>query len=315
MIHYLPHKQINKSLWDECVRESVNGIIYGFSWYLDIVSPGWDGLIEDNYTSVFPLTHRKKSWISYLYQPFFTQQLGLFSRSHLTPLKVEEFLKNIPTKFRFVEIHLNSMNKASERESEGKFTLLERKNFEMDLIPSYDILSKQYSKNTRRNIKKALNNPIEFSRKTEPDELITLFKENFGNHEGKLKYRDYDTLRNLMTYCIKEKAGWIVGAYLPGNLLCAGVFFLQVHSRIIYHFAATSAEGKECGAMSLLIDKKIRENAGKPVTFDFEGSNDPNVARFYKGFGASEVPYYMVRINRLPDVINKAIKLIHKGNS
>ena len=60
MIVFRSHSEIDKEKWDACIRESANGIIYGYSWYLDIVSPGWAGLIEDAYTAVFPLTQRKK---------------------------------------------------------------------------------------------------------------------------------------------------------------------------------------------------------------------------------------------------------------
>jgi hypothetical protein len=61
------------------IARSFNGIVYAYSWYLDIVSPGWDALVKDDYKSVMPLTWRKKYGIKYLYQPFFTQQLGVFS--------------------------------------------------------------------------------------------------------------------------------------------------------------------------------------------------------------------------------------------
>jgi hypothetical protein len=85
MINYLKHTEIDKALWDECIAQSVNRRVYAFSWYLDIVCPGWDALVGDNYMHVFPLTHRRKWGVGYLYQPFFAQQLGLFSRDLLTP--------------------------------------------------------------------------------------------------------------------------------------------------------------------------------------------------------------------------------------
>ncbi len=84
MIHYQENYQLNKQKWDACIAKSFNGIIYAYSWYLDIVSPGWKGLVEDDYISVMPLCSRKKIGISYLFQPFFTQQHGVFSTAKLT---------------------------------------------------------------------------------------------------------------------------------------------------------------------------------------------------------------------------------------
>ena len=69
MIHYLEHKDIDKAKWDATVVECGN--IYARSWYLDIVHPGWEALVEDGYFAVMPLTGGKKFGVNYLYQPFF----------------------------------------------------------------------------------------------------------------------------------------------------------------------------------------------------------------------------------------------------
>ena len=56
--------------------------------------------------------------------------------------------------------------------------------------------------------------------------------------------------------------------------------------------------------MFLLLDSFIKENSQKNITLDFEGSNDENLARFYKGFGSKECVYLQLRRNRLPFLIN-----------
>jgi hypothetical protein len=66
MIRYIKHSEIEKNLWDKTVESSVNSIIYGYSWYLDVVSPGWDCLVYGDYDVVFPLTWNKKYGIKYL---------------------------------------------------------------------------------------------------------------------------------------------------------------------------------------------------------------------------------------------------------
>jgi len=86
--------------------EAVNGMVYGCSWYLDIVCPEWEALVQDDYEAIFPLTCNRKFGIRYLYQPFFTQQLGIFSRGLLSGELVEKFLDAIPVHFRFAEINL-----------------------------------------------------------------------------------------------------------------------------------------------------------------------------------------------------------------
>jgi hypothetical protein len=87
---------------------------------------------------------------------------------------------------------------------------------------------------------------------------------------------------------------------------------LRDHDRIIYSFAASDIHARENGAMFLLIDMFIKEHAGHPLILDFEGSSDPNVARFYKGFGAQETTFSEVIINRLPGPVNRMVYLMKK---
>ena len=57
---FLKHDKIDKVKWDNCISRSVNGHIYARSWYLNIVSPDWDALIEGDYEAVMPLTWKRK---------------------------------------------------------------------------------------------------------------------------------------------------------------------------------------------------------------------------------------------------------------
>ncbi len=308
MIRYLTHKEIDKVLWDECIAQSVNRRVYAFSWYLDIVCPGWDALVGGSYRHVFPLTHRRKWGVEYLYQPFFAQQLGLFSRDHLTPSILKEFIAAIPSNFRFLEIHLNSMNQNLPSEIE----VVTRINHEMYLIPSHEQLYSNFAQNTRRNIRKALDNDVTIGRNPEAGELVALFRDHFGTREGVLKRRDYETIRSLIVKCQLENRGYILGAFSAGGLLSAAAFFLMDASRIYYLFSASAPMARDNGAMFLLIDHFLRENSGQELTLDFEGGNDPNLGRFYKSFGAAEVPYPMIRVNKLPAWMHRGLYFARK---
>jgi hypothetical protein len=308
MINYRQTKDIDKQKWDECILNAINRRPYAYSWFLDIVSPGWEALEMNDYEAVFPLTQNRKFGIRYLYQPYFAQQLGIFSRVHLTESLVEQFLLAIPSRFSFIHVHLNSMNKIDH----GKFTIIPRLNYELDLIPSYETLFTGYNQNTRRNIRKALDQNLNIRKKVDPDELITLFKANYGRNEVSLKFRQYNTLRLLMTYCLKNTLSLTVGAYLPDDTLCAGIFFLQDRDRFIYHFAASDKNARENGAVFMLIDSFIKEHAGQPLILDFEGSSDQNVARFYRGFGAKETGFNEILINRLPGKVDWMVNFMKK---
>ncbi|MDD4602996.1 MAG: GNAT family N-acetyltransferase [Bacteroidales bacterium] len=305
MILYVKHNEIDKERWDTSVTRALNTRIYAYSWYLDIISPGWDALVEGDYKSIFPLTHHQKGGVPYLFQPFFAQQLGLFSDTIITHEKMEEFIHAIPPTFRFVEIQLNSMNIVTGEE--GKIP--SRINHELDLGSSYSELISKYAQNTRRNLKKAQNAGLEVRQTVTSNELVSLFRENFGKQEGKLKDCHYSMMQQVIEEGMKQGKGVLCGSFTSTGELDAAAFFILDQARAYYLFAASSSGARENGAMFLLIDNFVKNRANKSLILDFEGGNDPNLGRFYKSFGAKEVYYPRLIINRLPGIIQPLQRL------
>ena len=298
-IKYLAHRDIDFKKWDTCIAGSYNGIIYAYSWYLDIVSEGWEALVEGDYEIVMPLTNKKKYGITYLYQPFFTQQLGVFSVKKLDAELVENFINAIPENYKFIEINLNTFNKINNSKLIGKRNVT----YELDLIRAYEKISKDYSTNTKRNIKKALENKIYLAKGTQPEHLITLFRNDKGEEVKKLTDNDYERLRKLMALTISHKLGQLYFAFNEKHEVCGGAFFITAHQKSIFLFSASNKEGKEKSAMFAIIDGFIKINSERNITLDFEGSNMEGLARFYGSFGAKPCEYISVKINKLPRLV------------
>lgn len=308
MIRYEKHQNIDKNKWDECISGSYNGVIYAHSWYLDIVCPEWDALIEDDYKKVFPLTWRKKSGIYYLYQPCFTQQLGIFSSGLLTIEDTEAFLKNIPLKFRYAEINLNIFNKTENL----PYRLIPQKTHLLDLIEPYERIVRDYSTNLKRNLKTAEKIGITIKANVPHSKIIELFSKNRGKQIKTLGDEEYAVLNILIKQCNQNEMAISLGAFDKENNLCAGAIFVASNSKVIFLFSGTSIDCRNTGALHFLIDYFIRQNAQRNLTLDFEGSNDINLARFYKSFGAKECNYMMFVKNDLPWVVTKGVKFIKR---
>lgn len=306
MIYHLTNNKIDKYKWDECIHHSFNGLIYAYSWYLDIVCPRWEGLVENDYERVFPLTSKRKSGINYLFQPFFTQQLGIFSKNILSEENTEEFLSSIPDKYKLIEINLNVFNKIDG----SKHEVSPNKNYELDLIPSYDFLYKNYSGNTKRNLKTSEKSHLIINKKTELQKVIDLFRTHRGKDIETLKDDDYNTFKKLMNTLLSRKIAHIWGVKSPQEELCAGAIFIESNKRVIFIFSATSNAARSNGAMTFLLDSFIRENAQRNLILDLEGSNDPDLARFYNGFGSTECTYYHYKKNTLPLILSKSVTFI-----
>ncbi len=296
MIRHWGSNEIDKKKWDACIAGASNGLIYAYSWYLDIACPGWEALVEDNYDAVMPLPRKKKYGFSYVYPPFFIQQLGIFSGNSITARKTKEFLDSVPGDISLIEMNLNSQNTFEGNDFRVKKNL----NHELQLHRSCEEIVKTYSENAGRNLKKSAKHDLQLSSQVPPDEVIRLFCGNRGRQIRNLKQRDFNILRSLVQACAERNALEIRGINDRAGKLCAGAFFIYSNQRWVFLFSGSSAAAKANGAMFMLVDAFIREHAGENSILDFEGSNDKNLARFYKGFGSKECVYLQVRKNRLP---------------
>jgi len=304
MIRFLEHSTIDKSKWDRCIESSPNRLIYAASWYLDIVSPGWSALVEHDYTSVFPLTRRKKFGFHYLYQPPFTQQLGLFGKEPSgNTEQLLQFLVTIPSMFKLVEINLNSQNDLHAYVE--NFAVFPKRTYVLSLDNTFENIRKHYRDDLHRNIRKAEKNNLHIENDLSTAEIIGLFKSNKGRNLKTLSEKDYENYVTLIAKATeKDRVQQRTIRNSDGKLI-AGAIFLRSYGEYVFHFSATGPEARENGAMPFLIDAFIREHAGEKMKLDFEGSMDPNLARFYKGFGSKEVVYLQIRRNNLPALIRR----------
>ena len=290
-IRYLLRHEIDDRLWNTCIDGASNGLIYGYSYYLDHMAGDWDGLVLGDYRAVMPLPWRKKWSIHYLYQPPLTAQLGVFGNG-LTPLLFARFLQAVPAKFRYWDFSLNHQNVFS---TEG-FPLYQRKNFVLPLNQPYGILWKGYRENIRRNIKKSRDYGCQVKKDVHPDQVIDLVK--FSGQKGNAE--DISGFAVLFQRLKDEGMACTYGIVSDKGDLLSSAVFLFSHQRAYYILVGNHPNGRTLGASHALIDAFIQDHAGKDMVLDFEGSDIRNLAFFYSSFGAQEEVYPAIRLNRLP---------------
>lgn len=305
MIAYLKNNEIDKEKWDECIIQSFNGNAYVYSWYLDLVHEDWEALVEDDYQRVMPLTLRKKFGITYYYQPYFTQQFGVFSINIINPDIIDNFIQSIPPHVKLIDVNFNCFNILNK----GNYSTLINKNYLLDLINEYPKLASKYSNNTKRNLKKSFKSDLVFMKGVVPEKIIALFRKNRGADISNWKDGNYHVLQRIMYNAIHKGMGFTCGVYTQQNELCAGAFFLKNNNRIVFLFSGSDKIAKSNGAMTYLIDTVIRNNSPGGNILDFEGSNNANLARYYKGFGAKKTTYTRLKINRLNFILNAVLKI------
>jgi len=291
---YLTNKEIDKVKWDACISGARNGLVYGYSFYLDHMSKNWDALIVNDYEAVMPLTWNKKYQIEYLYQPFFTASLGIFG-NRLSGKLVKIFLENIPTKYKYWDIYLNHGNFFPIQ----GFEFYTRSNYILSLDKEFESIRRSYSQNHIRNIKKAEREGLYTGKNIEAKKVIGLARRQSSAYSP-VTGKDFNNFYALYNYLNARDKARSYGVFnTKGELMSSCILFFS-HKRIYFILAGNHPAGRTSGASHFLINEFIKEFAGQDLVLDFEGSDVQNIARFYKGFGAKEENFPGLKVNRLP---------------
>ena len=290
-IKYYQRPDIDIDAWDNCIGLADSPLIYARSVYLDSMASNWDGLVLGNYQAVMPLCWRKKLGVSYLYQPAFTAQLGVFGKS-ITMQTVMNFLAAIPSRFKLWQFPLNHTNIADAE----AYDYVIRKNYILALNKDYGALSSAFNSNARRNITKARKSSLVVQTEISHHEIIDMARQQQANVSE-------DDLGRFRMLCDRLHSANITRCYAvvtgAGTVLSAAIFF-EDRNRAYYILPFNEPESRSIGSSHLLIDQFVRDHAASSNILDFEGSDIEGVEFFYKGFGAVEENYPMLMQNNLP---------------
>ncbi len=298
MIRFIDRKEIDAGKWDKLIAQSPAETIYAYTWYLDQVADNWSALVLDDYRYVMPVAWKRKVGMKYIYQPFYTQQLGVFGRDEPDPDLLRKMLKLLYRKFRFAGLNLNTLNLVGE---EKPLEVVDKSNYVLPLDREYNHLFASFKTNTKRNLKKSIDLSDLVDKGISVEELVDLKRRN---DVIKRSEEDYKWLKNLLAAIISRGEGKIYATRTEGRLTAAA-FFAFSKTRAIYLLSASSPEGKDRRAMFRIVDTFIRDHASSGRILDFEGSNIPSVARFFIGFGARAEIYQGVSFNRLPAMLTR----------
>jgi hypothetical protein len=294
-IQYLTNEEINFVKWDNCINNAHNGNIYAFSWYLDIISEQWEGLVLNDYSAVMPVIHGKKGPFHYAYSDLFTRQLGVFSTELLREEIVNAFLKKLSSIYRIFSINLNKYNNVGKSVFHQKYN----PTYEFDIIERYTTIKGRYSPETQRAIEKAREHKVSVIKNIRPNDFIDLISRKDVLSSNKARRKELDKLRKIIAFVFRHGLGEIYVAFTAENQLCAACLFLKSNRKSNLIYSAITPEGQQIYAMHYLIDYYIKKHAEQTLTLNFENINIPAKEEFCKGFGASKFFYVNVFDDRL----------------
>jgi hypothetical protein len=301
-IRHLKRHEIDPSRWDDCVRHSANGWLYLHSFYLDAWGP-WEGLVatnpeqNDKYLCIMPLPKRTKFGIPYTYIPPLFGQLGIAGRIPVTAAVTNAFLSHIPRSYGLVHTPLNEGNAAPTGIG---VRVTKRTNLVLPLTEEYPILHSRFNADAKKNLRQAYARGLYAETGIDVEWVVRLYQGAYEKKNTAFGNADYLRMIRVCRLCIERGHGFTLGIRDSRQTLQAAGFFGLDERRIYYLLGAPGREGRHYNAVHCLIDQVIQKWAGSALELDFEGSDIPSVAAFYRKFAPIARSYYEIRFNRFP---------------
>lgn len=179
-------------------------------------------------------------------------------------------------------------------------------------ISDKERLWENMSVHTRRNITKAKEkSKIHIERGVPIADFLRVFMATF-QRQNKPVPKDINILERIISLCRKRNQGDIWGGYDDSGQLHAAAFIVWQSSSAYYIAGGGNPSLRDSGAHSLVIWEAIQSVSEHTRTFDFEGSMLPGVERFFREFGAVQMPFFTITRGKL-SLFNK-IKIKLNGN-
>ena len=328
-IRYVPYGQIDFKKWDKCIDSSLNGTVFGYSWYLNLVCENWEACILDDYEAIMPLPLNSCLRNPAIISPCLAPQLGVFSPRLPAPEIIDSFLINLRSKYRFIKVGLNKYNLISDE----AFKIETGRSFNLDLNPSYNKLSQSFTRETKQLIETGVSEKYTVNKGLRLNDFIRFYKSCCGRKSKNEDTFFYNKLRRLISFTILHRFGEIYGGYSPENNLAAAAFIIKTRQRITSLATAMTPDEPGLLAFTVLLDQLLKQFAEKDLTIDFEilpcppkyipGPRAYAKKRYpgklhsglYEGFGATMFNYPIIVYNNLPLFTKAAGKLINLGSA
>jgi hypothetical protein len=257
------------------------------------MAPGWQALVDDDYDSVFPVPGHTRFGIQYITTPVFLQQLGAYSPENSSTKVIKEFLDYMPDFYKFIDLCVR------QKIDNKVYKVSEKINYELDLSRPYESLAGNFSDHCTKSLRSSAGKKPEIISDIAPDEIINLLIYNKGNQLNGIKDHDYNHLKNLINFCLKNKKGRVIGVRGSRKRLIFAIFVIEIRGITTILFVAGMPQSLEKKIDYFVVNDLIRKMASTKTILDFAGLSVPSAASFCESFGCAKIPYYRIYNNRL----------------
>ncbi len=288
-----------------CSKEKSIPLFLTYDWLETVAGNNWDVVLEEKGGEVIgflPYVIKKKSGFILIDLPSLTPYGGIWikypeGQKYTSSLSYEKevftsIIEKLPQFDYFLQKFCPGFSNWLPFYWKG-FKQSTAYTYIIDDLKDHDKVFSEFKENIRREIRKA-----EKSITIIPSSEIKIL------HEQKIKtYRENkltfniseEYLKMVFNFCLGKNCGEFLIAKDSENNIHASALFVWDKNTTYYLFGASDPQYKNSGAMSLLMWEAIKRHSNKREYFNFEGSMIEEVERFFRGFGAKQIPYFVIK--------------------
>lgn len=286
-------------------------------WWLDAVSPGQWGevVVEKNAQIVtrLPYVLKKKYGLTILSQPPLTPALGPWVQE-----SAGKYTKQLEKQKEIMNLLIDRLPKCDYFAQNFHYSITNWLPFYwrgfiattlytyvIENLNDIDLVWNNFRENIRREIRKAQKR-VTVKTDMDVDRFLDINSLTFERQSKTLPY-SRELVRRLDAACIERQARQIFFAEDAQGNVHAAIYIVWDENSAYYLMGGGDPQLRNSGATSLLMWEAIKFAATVTKKFDFEGSMIESVERFFRAFGARQIPYF--RVTRM----SRRMKLLMTG--
>ncbi len=146
--------------------------------------------------------------------------------------------------------------------------------------------------NIRTDVRKA-EKQVCVEESSDIERFLQLVRKTFARQRMLMPYSD-EVVRNVHRVCREKGVGKMLFAVDAQGRVHAAIYLVWDSHTVYYLMGGGDPQLRNSGATSLLIWKAVELAVTQGKNFDFEGSVVEPIERFFRAFGARQVPYFEV---------------------
>jgi hypothetical protein len=279
--------------------------VFDTPWWLDALAPGsWDAVevVEGGrVTARLPYVQRRRGGLTVLTQPGLTQSLGPWvedgegkyaRRLELEKERLTALIEALPPFHVFQQSFSTRITNWLPFYWAG-FTATVRYTYRLEDLHDPDAIWSGFAESARRQIRKA-EKQVEVRDDLAFDVFLALNDATY-RRRGMPNPNSDAVLRRIDAAARANDARLLLSAVDADGVVRAAVYIVYDAHGAYYLLGGRHLDFATGGEPSLLLWEAIKRARETSAAFDFEGSMIESIERFFRSFGARQVPYFRVQ--------------------